>query len=1145
MKNFEVYQKNPLEFSLVNNGVSKVAEFTQEAEQLKTLRFELETFVCDGEYERGLVRILHTYLGALNRPEQPAVWVSGFYGSGKSHLAKMLRYLWTDFRFPDGASARSVARLPASVSDLLVELTNRSRQFGGLKAASGTLSTGTMDNVRLAFAQLLLRAAGLPEYLPAARFVLWLREKKLWDQFEAKLAERSLNPMREVRNLYVSKPLAEVLVELDGSFGMPAQAKAAITAQYPDDKSPTIETVLDVLRQVFADDGRLPCTLIVVDEVQQFIGQRIERSTDVQEIAEHCCADLESRVLLVGTGQSALNAMSELQKLQGRFTVKVALTDADVENVIRKTILLKKPEQVPAIKKAIADNMGEVSRHLQGTRIASTASDEPNYALDYPLLPTRRRFWERVLRSVDPTSTTAQLRTQLKVVYDAARANSNHELGTVVPADFIYGVIAPDLLNTADLQREYYDTIAQLADGTPAGVLKSRLCALLYLVAKLPRLGGADIGLRATPDTLADLLVEDLKKNGSVLRQQIPALLEELVTQGKVQKIEDEYRLQTKEGATWTGEFHRRRNLILRDDAKLGAAREEALAGAVSENLAGLNLTQGLSRLKRKVDISTGASAPPQPSDRLVLWVRTGWAEKSDTVIADARKAGNVSPMLFAFLPHTSHEELRQALASRLAAKETLDARGMPTTKEGTEARHAIETQLQAADAKVKECLGQVLSEAKVLLGGGSEANGLDLRSRVEDAAAAALQRLFPQFDRADNANWRTAFDRARAGDHGALQNVGHQGDPGQHPVCKAVYELVGPGKRGREVRDNFSDAPYGWPQDAVDAGLVVMTLAGNLKASVNSRPVRAQDLNQVQISTAAFAQDVPPLSVDQRMKLRALFQKAGIKVKAGEESAGAALFLARLLEMAAGAGGEPPLPEVPSTKVVRDLQQLSGNAQLLEILNHHDELARCIDEWKKLADSIAKRLPRWRRFKELLAHATDLAEAGGSVTAAAAIEAARGLLDEPDPIEPQIKTVVQILRTALNDLHGKLVELHKSEMRRLEASPIWQALKEGQRKQLVAKYELSPSSRIAVADENEILATLAEASIRNRRLMLEALPERFRRALDEAARLLEPKARRIALPSVTIKSEADLEQWQGAVEKLVKKELKNGPVIL
>jgi hypothetical protein len=79
------------------------------AEELKTLRYELETFVCEKQYARGLQRILDGFLADLGKEEQKPVWVSGFFGSGKSHLVKMLRALWVDFELPDGARARGLA----------------------------------------------------------------------------------------------------------------------------------------------------------------------------------------------------------------------------------------------------------------------------------------------------------------------------------------------------------------------------------------------------------------------------------------------------------------------------------------------------------------------------------------------------------------------------------------------------------------------------------------------------------------------------------------------------------------------------------------------------------------------------------------------------------------------------------------------------------------------------------------------------------------------------------------------------------------------------------------------------------------------------------------------------------------------------
>src|ERR1039458_9149485 len=198
MKNRDLYFRDPTAIELLNNGVSKVSEIANDERQIRTLRFELETFVCDGEYARGLERLLRAYLDGLGREEQKAVWVSGFFGSGKSHLVKVLRYLWEDYRFSDGATARSLVKMPAEVADLFKELTTRSKPLGGLRAAAGTLGAGSMDNVRLAFVQLVLRSVGLPEDLAHARFVIWLKSSGLETAVVDVLREKNCNLLEEV-----------------------------------------------------------------------------------------------------------------------------------------------------------------------------------------------------------------------------------------------------------------------------------------------------------------------------------------------------------------------------------------------------------------------------------------------------------------------------------------------------------------------------------------------------------------------------------------------------------------------------------------------------------------------------------------------------------------------------------------------------------------------------------------------------------------------------------------------------------------------------------------------------------------------------------------------------------------------------------
>lgn len=1145
MTNRDLYFRDPTTLELLNNGVSKVSEIGHDEGQIKTLRFELQNFVCDGEYARGMERILKAYLDGLGKAEQNAVWVSGFFGSGKSHLVKVLRYLWEDYHFADGATARSLVTLPSEITDLLTELSNRSRPLGGLRAAAGTLGAGSMDNVRLAFIQLVLRAAGLPENLAQAKFILWLRSSGLEAKVEAVLQQQNRQLAREVLSLKLSVPLADALVSAESKYATAANAQAAIRDQFKENNSPTIDDALDVVKQIFGHDGQLPCTLLVVDEIQQFIGEKIQRANDVQEIAEHVCTDLGSRLLIIGTGQSALHsATPALQRLQARFAVKVQLSDTDVESVIRKTVLRKKPEQESAIAKCMEANQGELARHLQNTRLAATHDDDKYFVVDYPLLPTRRRFWEKVLRNTDHSGTKAQLRSQLQIVFEATRQTAAAAVGTVVPADFIYDQISTDLLNSGELEREYDEIIRKQRDGTPDGALRASLCAVIFLIGKLPRSPGVDDGVRANAETLVDLLITDLKNDRPRLEQQVPKLLKQMESDGHLMAVESEYRLQTREGVLWTHDFNRRRTSALNDDQRINSKRAELLRDGTKQALKPVSLQQGTSRQPRKLTFELSSSRPTTNSDEVTLWVRDGWSDDEKSVLNDARAAGVDSPMLFGYLPRNHHEELKQAIASHIAAQETLDAHGPAATPEAIEARKAVETHLEIAQHRIQEQLGHIIGGAKVFLGGGQEANGIELADKVQDSADSALVRLFPQFSEADHGNWGLVVAKARGGDVGALSQVGYPGNPTQHPVCRRVLDFIGAGKKGKDLREHFKAAPFGWPQDAIDGALFVMLVAGNLRATNNGQPVQAS-LPQNQVGVASFYVDVPPLNVQQRLDLKALFQKTGITTQNGKESEAAAESLKKLLALAESAGGSAPRPESPDTQDVRALQMLSGNAQLLKLHEQKDDLAAKLIVWKKSFEAITKRWPAWERLLDFHNFSAGLPEAEACAKSIAAITDGRSLLAEPDPVPELIKQLTTALRIALGKLQDDLATAFTTGDTKLAASQVWSGRTDGQRTTIATACQLTPPPKAAIGTDDEILEALRARTLTDRRNLLDAVPQRFSRALEEAAKLATPEAVRVALPGAIIKTPAELDQWLADVRQQVEAKLKDGPVIL
>ncbi|MFZ5591427.1 MAG: BREX system P-loop protein BrxC, partial [Bacillota bacterium] len=218
MKNREIFQRDPVVSKLLNDGVATVTEAAT-SKEIETLRYELEHFVCEGQYKDGLIRILESYLSNADSTSQPAVWVSGFFGSGKSHLLKMLRHLWVNTKFEsDGATARELARLPVEVKDLLKELDTLGKRCGGLHAAGGTLPSGGGKSLRLAVLSIIFRSKGLPESLPQAQFCLWLQKNGIYSQVKKIVEDSGKDFRQELRHLYASPVLAKALLEADPDF---------------------------------------------------------------------------------------------------------------------------------------------------------------------------------------------------------------------------------------------------------------------------------------------------------------------------------------------------------------------------------------------------------------------------------------------------------------------------------------------------------------------------------------------------------------------------------------------------------------------------------------------------------------------------------------------------------------------------------------------------------------------------------------------------------------------------------------------------------------------------------------------------------------------------------------------------------------
>jgi len=1148
IRNREVFATDPEALELLNHGVAEVKGGRTEAE-LRTLRYELSTFVCQGQYESGLRKVLETYLANLGKTEQPGIWVSGFFGSGKSHLLKVLRALWTDEPFEDGSRPRGLAHLTTEISDALRELTLRGKQSAGRHAAAGTLGASARS-VRLGILSLVFRSVGLPERYDLACFVMWLRDHGCLDAVKAAVEADGSEWDEEIHDFLVSPVIHEAIAAHFPRWTTPVgEIGTLLHANFPDRADVSNDEMVMAIRKALTRDGKFPLTLLAIDEVQQFIGDSSERAHMVQEATEECCKRFGSSLLIVGTGQSAMAGTPQLLKLKGRFPIEVQLSDADVDTVIRQIVLRKRPDRTAAVLDVLERHNGEISKHLAGSQIGPRPEDRDVLASDYPLLPVRRRFWEHALRSVDVGGTTVQLRNQLRVVYEAVRSIASDRLGVVIPADFLYFQLAPTLLQTGVLPREVHELIGKLKQGAePDSQLKARLVALVFLIGKLPRDAsqGGDLGVRADAETLADLLVRDLNRGGADVREAVPAALQDLVDLGQLMQVETEYRVQTRESAAWEADFQKHRKLISDDGGKVGAARGEALAAATRRRIGLSSLPHGASRVSRKVIFHFGPVAPGPAVGAVPVWVRDAWAESESTIQTDAVKAGSESPLVFVLLPNRNAEPIKKALITLKAAETTLQIRGVPSNEEGNLARTAVETRRDRARDRLEELIDVLIDNAQVIQAGGNEVTAGGPPDAVRLAVENALVRLFPKFAVGDHAKWSAVVRKARRGDGAALAAVSFKDSADKHLVCREVLGFTAADRTGAEIRKRFEGPPYGWSGDAVDGALYALIVTEHLRASTaGGAPLTAAGLDRARIGLSKFRAETVPLTPLERIGVRGLMQKAGVACKPNEEPQQAPELVTELKRRATAAGGEPPAPAAPSVAHLLALDALAGNALVKKLYEARAGLSADLDAWEKIAAAIEARTPRWVTLEELLAAAATLPVSAEVAAQRDALRDGRGLLTEPDPLPHLCEQVTTALREALIAARDAWRAIYDAEMAALTATEAWGELPAETAHGLLVKHGVGSVPSLSVGAEQEVLASAQVRSLSQWSLDRAGLPGRFSSARLEAIQLVAPQAQRVTLPKATLHSEGEVQVWLDEVKAAILARLADGPVVV
>lgn len=1154
MNNRDVFDKDIDAFSLENQGVAKVDEALDD-QQRQTLRFELETFVCKGHYEEGLHRILESFADTLRKKhESPPAWVSGFFGSGKSHLVKMARALWTNVPFADGRTPRDIARLPDSVDDTLKEIDTLARQRKTtLRAAAGTLSQGEGDSIRKAVLSIVFKAVGLPSKFDEARALLWLRNEGIDTAVSDALAKKGRELFRELRDLAVSSHLHDAILAAKPSLARDAFELGDKLAQFAVKGDITQDEFLTYFREAACGDGEMPVFLLVLDELQQYIADSADRAMRVQEVIESLSKNFDGRVLVIATGQSALTGTPVLSKLLGRFAVQVQLSDSDVEEVLRETVLKKKASASQSLKALFSPSgcLGEIAAHLQGSTFVHRREDEGLLGPSYPLLPSRQRLWERVLATTDATGTGIQLRSQLRLAFDAVRKCKDAPLGHIVGGDFIYDEIRMRLRQSSQISAETANAIDKL-DGSADSHsrLKSRVLKAVFLLSRITSNSAQDTGLHTDAQTIADVLVDNLTSPSSALRSDVAVVLEELVSKDRLlMKVStgglDEYRLQTKESADWFAYQRGEEDALRSDPSAYESKIREQLVQMAGEHIRKLTIPQGASREIRRFKIHTDPITAPKAESDVPFWLRSDLdGTQSKEVLSEATREGIHSAIVFAHVALPEKDELVRAIITREAAERTLGHFGEPQTPEGQEARNALTKQKGDADKTVNKSIKKALEQAQIIQGGGQvvdEGNPLD--ERLKKAGTDATARLFHKFSMVDATGWGKALEDAQRGLSNALEKVGHFGLPETHPAAQEILAFMGSSAlKGNKLRERFMGQPYGWSQDAVDALLATLFHVGQLRIThASGAPWPPGKFIVRDVTSSTFSRETAPLSNDEKRAIARL-----IKCKPDEAETRAPEFVSKLKNALARATGAAPRPEAQPSPLMDELTATSGRDLVKRLAEEEKAASALLAALEAQAAKITQREPQWQQLNTLIGHMDGLPETEAIRTERDAICDSRLLLDDPDKVEPLLHRAADVLRVAMNKNFGAYRSEYARCTQELEASPQWGKLASEDRAAILREVQLSaPENTPVLGTLAELLASLAICSPQRWTEKRDALGGQLTRALTLAAQKLEPKVQPVSAPHRIVHNEADLDAWLAEVRKTVLAKLHDGPVQL
>ena len=545
MKIQSMFQKD------INRDINGVIKVAQDDEQ--SLKQELGEYIITKELRRHFNTFFNNYSKNIEHPtDKIGVWISGFFGSGKSHFLKILSYLLSN---QEVAGRRAVDFFQNKFDDPMMYATIvRCTSIPTESILFNIDIEGPINKDKTAvlrvFAKVFYNHLGFyGEDLKIAKLERFVDMRGKTDAFRKEFQKVNGALWIESRASYAFFE-DDIVSVLQSVLGM-SETAAHNWFNGEENGDMSIKQLVEEIKEYVDSKGKDFRLLFCVDEVGQYIGNDGNLMINLQSIVEELGSKCRGKVWVMVTSQEAIDSVvkisgDDFSKIQGRFNTRLSLSSASVDEVIKKRILEKTPDadqllnmvydKEHAVLKnlfAFSDAVLDIKGYTSGAEFAAT----------YPFVPYQFIIIQKVLAEIRKHGNSGKHlsggeRSMLSGFQEATQKIQSKDENALVPFSQFYDTVHTFLESPIRRVIDRCQNAADKHDGLEqrdVSVLK-----LLYLIRYID-------DFKANIDNIAILMIDDIRTDKITLRREVAESLERLERQNYVSRNVGEYSFLTDE----------------------------------------------------------------------------------------------------------------------------------------------------------------------------------------------------------------------------------------------------------------------------------------------------------------------------------------------------------------------------------------------------------------------------------------------------------------------------------------------------------------------------------------------------------------------------------------------------------------------